>query len=85
MNRYQPKKLEIPVKAMREHCIECVGSPINEGWQTLIRECPSVECALHDFRMGKNPFHSQNLSEEERKRRAERAKRLHSNDDQTLN
>jgi len=79
MKRHKPRKLKSPIKAIREHCIECVGSPINEGWQTLIRECPSVECALHDFRMGKNPFHTQNLSDEERKRRVEQGRALVSN------
>ena len=78
MNRYLPKKHKNTVKAIREHCIECVGSRINEGWQTLIRECPATDCALHDFRMGKNPFHTQNLSDMERKRRVEQGRGLHS-------
>ena len=25
MNRYKPKKKKNPVKAIREHCIECMG------------------------------------------------------------
>ena len=85
MDRYKPKKHQNPVKAIREMCVECVGSPINEGWQKLIRECPSVECALHDFRFGKNPYHTQNLNEAQRKERAERLRVAVSHDKRTGN
>lgn len=73
MERYQPKKLKNPVKAIREHCIECMGGRKN-GAKILVDECSAPECALHDFRFGKNPFHTQNLSDEERKRRADFAR-----------
>ena len=57
MKRYQPKKVKNPVKAIREMCIECMGGRgVGQNCSKLISECPSVDCALHDFRFGKNPF-----------------------------
>ena len=57
MERYKPKKWRGPAKAIREHCIECMGGYQN-GASKLVNECPAKACALHDFRFGKNPFHS---------------------------
>jgi len=75
MERYKPRKVKNPVKAIREMCIECMGGRgVGQNNSKLISECPSVDCALHDFRFGKNPFRTQNLSEEERKRRADNAR-----------
>ena len=77
MERYKPKKVKNPVKAIREMCIECMGGRgVGQNYSKLIVECASVDCALHDFRFGKNPFHTQNLSEEERKRRADHGRAL---------
>lgn len=39
-----------PVKAIRAHCIECSG-----GSPKAVGDCPSAQCALFDFRMGRNP------------------------------
>jgi len=39
-----------PVKAIRKHCIECMGfSP------RLVSKCPAEGCALYPYRMGRNP------------------------------
>jgi len=38
------------LKAIRFHCIECMG--FNKSY---ISECSSTMCALYPFRMGKNP------------------------------
>ena len=57
MNRYQPKKCKSPVKAIREHCIECMGRRENEGYMQHIKNCGSSDCALFDFRLGNNPHH----------------------------
>ena len=85
MDRYKPKKLKNPVKAIREHCIECMGGRgVGQNYSKLIAECLSVECALHDFRFAKNPFHTQNLTEEERKRRADLARERFSKRDALL-
>ena len=41
-----------PKKAIRSHCIECMGGLIAE-----VNRCTSHDCSLYPFRMGKNPFH----------------------------
>jgi len=74
MNRYKPKKKKNPVKAIREHCIECMGGRESEGHLKRITECASSNCALYDFRFGKNPHHTQNLTAEQRKERGDRLK-----------
>jgi hypothetical protein len=75
MNRYQPKKLKSPAKAIREHCIECMGGRgTGQNYAKLIIDCVTEPCALRDFRFGKNPFNTKNLSDEEKKRRAVRLK-----------
>lgn len=38
-----------PLKAIRAKRLECTGRPKD------IRLCPSLECPLHLYRMGKNP------------------------------
>ncbi len=72
-DRYKPKKHKSPVKSIREHCIECMGGRGNgQNCSQLIKECPAPDCALYEFRFGKNPYHSQNLTDEQRIERAER-------------
>ncbi len=56
-----------PVQAIRAKCIECCC-----GFLAEVKECQIKDCALHPFRMGKNP--NIKLSDEERKRRAERGR-----------
>lgn len=72
--RYKPIKHRNPVKAIREHCTHCMGGRGN-GYSKLIKECPDTACALYKFRFGKNPYHTQVLTDEERKERAERLKK----------
>ena len=44
-------KLKNPVRAIREHCLEC------SGWSSaMVTDCPSSECSLYPFRIGKNPY-----------------------------
>ena len=40
-----------PMTAVRARCIQCTNGQVSE-----VKLCPSTECALHPFRMGKNPF-----------------------------
>ena len=57
MNRYQPKKCKIPVKAIREMCIECMGGRgSGQNYSKLIEECGSPYCPAFAFRFGKNPY-----------------------------
>ena len=74
MERCQPKKCKSPIKAIREFCINCVGGRSNEGHMKLVRECVSENCELFEFRLGNNPYHTQNLSIEQRQDRSERLK-----------
>jgi len=61
-----------PVDAIRELCIWCVGGSEN-GRKPLkmVRECPATSCPLHPFRMGRNPFDKRNLTETQRKAKAD--------------
>ena len=45
-----------------------------QNYTKLIEECVSINCALYDFRFGKNPRHTQNLTSKRRKEREERLK-----------
>ena len=72
MKRYQSRKEKKPVKAIREMCIECQGSRESEGYAKRISECVSPDCALFEFRFGQNPYHTQSLTDEQRKERADR-------------
>ena len=40
-----------PVKAIRAKCLDCCGD-----MPSVVADCHIVACALHPFRMGKNPF-----------------------------
>jgi len=51
--RWIPKKCKNPVKAIREMCVECMGGGCPSD---LITNCPSKECALYEFRFGRNPY-----------------------------
>jgi len=61
-----------PLSAIRQLCIMCVGGSQNGRKPLkLVRECPVVECPLHPFRMGKNSFDKRNLTETQRKAKAD--------------
>ena len=38
-----------PLRAIRQHCLACASRPKD------VRECPSTECILYQYRMGRNP------------------------------
>lgn len=54
-----------PIKAIRAHCLECCG-----GSPSAVADCPSAECALFAFRMGRNP-HRAPASEKQKSRARE--------------
>ena len=57
-----------PLQAIRAKCIDCCGN-----MPSLVRECDIETCALHPYRMGKNPYRkSQEMSEDRRTALAER-------------
>ena len=77
MDSYKPKKQKVPVKAIREMCIQCMGGRgTGQNYAKLIKECVSLECPIHSFRFGTNPYNKKNLSVEERERRAMRMKEV---------
>ena len=81
MEKYKPKKCKSPAKAIREFCIECMGGRgSGQNYTRLIEECVSTNCPLYDFRFGKNPHHTQNLTAEQRKERRDRLKFARSHD-----
>ncbi len=47
-NETEEKPLS-PLRAIRRHCLTCAGRP------SEVRECRTLECKLHRFRMGRNP------------------------------
>ena len=40
-----------PVKAIREYCLTCCLESSTE-----VKQCAASGCALHAFRLGKNPY-----------------------------
>ena len=74
MNRYQPRKHKTPLKAIKETCVQCMGGRESEGYLKRISECVSADCPIYEFRFGKNPYHKQNLTLEQRTERRERFK-----------
>ena len=61
------EKLTSPLKAIRCFCIECMGGQVRE-----VKDCTAPNCPLYAFRMGKNPYRSRELTDEERQAIAER-------------
>ena len=76
MGKYKPKKYKNPTKAIREMCIECMGGRENEGYLKLISDCGSPDCALFEFRFGKNPYNRKNLSDNRRTELAVHARKV---------
>ena len=76
MKSYIPKKYKNQTKAIREKCIECMGSRENEGYLKLISDCGSPDCALFEFRFGKNPYNRKNLSDSRRTELAVHARKV---------
>ena len=76
MKSYIPKKYKNQTKAIREKCIECMGGRENEGYLKLISDCGSPDCALFEFRFGKNPYNRKNLSDSRRTELAVHARKV---------
>ena len=59
-----------PVKAIRAKCLDCCY-----GQKSEVALCPSEDCALFQFRFGKNPFRAKReYSPEEKAAMAARLK-----------
>lgn len=67
----EEKKITNPVKAIRAKCLDCYCGSSNE-----VELCTCTGCACYPFRRGKNPYRVKpELSEEEKARRAELARK----------
>lgn len=64
-----PDEVRSPIKAIREKCIECCCGQITE-----VKLCACIDCALHPFRFGKNPYVKRTMTEEQKAAAAERLK-----------
>lgn len=56
---------------IRAKCLDCCVEQADE-----VRKCVAVACPNWPYRMGANPFRNQNLTDEERERRAARGRAL---------
>lgn len=63
-------EIKAPLKAIRAKCLDCCCGQANE-----VKLCPSVQCPLHAFRNGKNPYRTKKeLTPEEKEALATRLK-----------
>ena len=51
-----------PLKAIREHCKDCVG-----GYREIIICGGEKSCKLYNFRFGRNPFRKKRIMSDEQK------------------
>ena len=59
----QPKKeITSPMKAIRAHCKQCVGT-----YEEIKTCCGDKTCPLFAFRLGKNPFRTVRILTDEQK------------------
>lgn len=59
------------LQAIKRHCLDCMFGDKKE-----VAACEEMDCNLHPFRMGKNPFHpKRDLTDEEKKEMVERLRR----------
>jgi len=60
LKNYTGEKMT-PGKAMRAYCLDCCA-----GSRKEIKLCPSTDCSLYPFRLGKNPYLSRPVNNEQR-------------------
>lgn len=60
-NTPDSKSKKSPLKAIREKCLDCCGFKYSE-----VRKCRITDCPLWTYRMGKNPFHQRNMTDEQK-------------------
>lgn len=62
-----------PLQAIKKFCYECSGENHKE-----VTKCAAVNCALYQFRKGKNPNRKLNYTDEQREAIGERLKKSRS-------
>jgi len=60
-----------PLKAIRKHCLECVGNCRDD-----VRTCTGTDCLLWPYRFGTNPFRK-TMAEAERTKRGKTMNHRH--------
>lgn len=65
------KKNTNPLTSIRLKCLDCSVYELTE-----VRNCTVTTCPLFSFRLGKNPFRKNNLTDEQREKMRERMKQL---------
>lgn len=63
-----------PLKAIKAKCMDCTCQQYNE-----VKLCTAENCPLFPFRLGKNPYHKRNLTDEQRQAAAERFRKFREN------
>lgn len=58
-----------PLKAIRQHCLECSCGSAYE-----VKNCVIHDCNLYPFRLGSNPFRTRSMTDEQKQAAAERLK-----------
>ena len=58
-----------PLKAIRQHCLECSCGSAYE-----VKNCVIHDCNLYPFRLGNNPFCTRSMTDEQKQAAAERLK-----------
>lgn len=56
-----------PIKAIREKCLDCCCGSSHE-----VKLCTAERCALHPFRLGKNPNIKREYTDEQREQMRQR-------------
>ena len=65
------EKITSPLKAIKAFCVDCMG-----GQVTYVKDCTSTNCPLYEFRFGKNPYNTRQLTDEQRQAASERMKKV---------
>ncbi len=58
------KPIDSPLRAIKQYCLDCSGDSVFER-----KECPSKDCPLYPFRLGKNTFRKKRILTEEQKQK----------------
>ena len=58
-----------PLKAIRQHCLECCCGSAYE-----VKNCVIHDCNLYPYRLGSNPFRTRSMTDEQKQAAAERLK-----------
>lgn len=56
-----------PIKAIKAKCLNCCC-----GQREEVKLCPVKDCPLWQFRLGKNPNRSRNMTDEQKRAASER-------------